>query len=68
MSKTICPECGNKTKEAKFCNECGYKLTITEEVKDKTRTYQKIEEIIESDSPIEIPKKLTLMPGERLLE
>ena len=68
MSKTICPECGNKIKKSKFCNECGYKLAITERVKDKQWHIRKVEEIIDSDSPIEIPKKLTLMHGERLLE
>ncbi len=64
-----CPECGAKTNDSsKFCDECGYKLIITEVVQDKEGHIRKAEEIIESESPIEVPKKLTLMPGEKLLE
>lgn len=64
-----CPECGTKTNDtSKFCEECGYKLVMTEIVKDKEGHIRKAEEIIESESPIEVPKKLTLMPGEKLLE
>ena len=65
----FCPDCGRKTNEdTKFCEECGYKLVITEVVQDKKGHIRKAEEIIESESPIDAPKKLTLMPGEKLLE
>lgn len=65
----FCSECGAETKEiSKFCEECGYKLIMTETVEDKEGHIRKAEEIIESESPIEVPKKLTLMPGEKLLE
>ena len=61
-----CPECGEKTKEkSRFCGECGYKLVITEVVEDEERHIRKAQEIIESESPIDPPKKLTLMPGEK---
>lgn len=64
-----CHECGTKTNDtSKFCEECGYKLVMTEVVEDKEGHIRKAEEIIESESPIEVPKKLTLMPGEKLLE
>jgi len=64
-----CPECGEKTKEtSKFCENCGYKLVLSEVVEDKEGHIRKVEEIIESESPIKVPKKLTLMPGEKLLE
>jgi len=69
MKYKYCPECGTKTKEiAKFCEECGYNLIITDIIEDKGGHIRKVEEIIESESPIEVPKKLTLMPGEKLLE
>lgn len=65
----FCPECGAKTNDSfKFCEECGYKLVITEVVQDKEGHIRKAEEVIESESPIKAPKKLTLMPGEKLLE
>lgn len=69
MKPKHCPECGTKTKtESKFCEECGYKLVISEVVEDKERHIRKAEEVIESESYIKVPKKLTLMPGEKLLE
>ena len=64
-----CPECKSKIKEnPKFCQECGYKIVITKVVEDKKGNIKKTEETIESDSPIKVPKKLTLMPDEKLLE
>ena len=69
VKRKHCPECGEKTREAsKFCEGCGYKLIMSEIVEDKEGHIRKVEKIIDSESPIEIPKKLTLMPGEKLLE
>lgn len=71
-----CPECGSKAKEEhNFCNECGNKLAVSEELEDKEDHPAKAEEIIEgteevmeSESALKAPKKLNLLPGERLLE
>ena len=57
-----CPGCGAKTKEEhNFCNECGYTLAANEIIKDKSDN-------IDCESQIQAPKKLNLLPGEKLLE
>lgn len=63
-----CPECGSTTEKTnKFCNNCGYKLVITEEILDKHGHEIKVTQTVESEFPIDIPKGLTLLPKERLL-
>ena len=64
-----CPDCGAKSPEdGHFCDKCGYKLVVTEVIKDSKGHIRKRQEIIESESPIKASPKLVLMPGERLLE
>ena len=63
-----CPDCGRKTNEdSNFCKDCGYKLTITQDIVDEEGQETRITEIIESETPIEVPDSLILLPGEKLL-
>ncbi len=64
----FCPGCGTKTREdSPFCSNCGYKIVVTDVIEDKEGHIKKVEEIMQAESMVDAPPKLSLMPGEKLL-